>query len=237
MRKLSKRLLAVAGLVSKGNCVADIGTDHGYVPIYLVEQNIVKTAIAMDINEGPLLRARENIRQHGLDDYITARRSDGVLALKPKEADSVVIAGMGGGLVMKILTEGKEILSSVSELILQPQSEIEKVRHFLMEEGYRITAEDMVFEDGKYYPMMRVVHGTDRKDEPEIYFLYGKELLFQNHAVLADYLEKEEKQLLGIKAQLLKENDKERIRLRKEEIEKKLARNQEAKMEMKKHAV
>ena len=236
MLKLSKRLLAVANLVSEGNCVADIGTDHGYVPIYLVKQHTVKAAIAMDINEGPLLRAKENIRQHGLEHYIQTRRSDGVLALKPKEADSIVIAGMGGGLMIEILTEGREVLSSVGELVLQPQSEIWEVRHFLATEGYRIETEDMVLEDGKYYPMMRIVHGTDDAENKEIYFQYGKDLLFKNHMVLADYLEKEERQLLKIKECLSKEKG-ERIRLRKEEIEKKLAMNREAKMEMKSHAV
>ena len=78
MLKLSKRLLAVAGLVSGGNCMADVGTDHGYIPIYLIRQGVVKSAIAMDINEGPLSRAKENIRQYGLDRYIAVRHSDGV---------------------------------------------------------------------------------------------------------------------------------------------------------------
>lgn len=237
MLKLSKRLLAVAGLVSGGNCMADVGTDHGYVPIYLIRQGVVKSAIAMDINEGPLSRAKENIRQYGLDRYIAVRRSDGVLALQQEEVDSVVIAGMGGGLVIKILTEGREILSSVSELILQPQSEVERVRHFLYEEGYHIVAEDIVYEDGKFYPMMRVLHGAEAGDYPEIYFQYGKDLLLNNHAVLADYLKKEEQTLFSIKKQLTDENKEERIRLRIEEIDKKLSLVEEAKMEMKRHAV
>ena len=237
MLKLSKRLCAVAGLGSVGNCMADVGTEHGDMPIYLIRQGVVKSAIAMDINEGPLSRAKENIRQYGLDRYIAVRHSDGVLALQQKEADSVVIAGMGGGLVIKILTEGREILSSVGELILQPQSEVERVRHFLYEEGYRIVAEDMVFEDGKFYPMMRVLHGAEQEVFPEIYFQYGKDLLVKNHTVLANYLKREEQTFLSIKKQLMNETKDERIRLRIEEIEKKLALVEEAKTEMMKHAV
>ena len=99
---LSKRLLAVAGFVTPGSRVADIGTDHAFVPIYLMEHKIVPSALAMDIGKGPLLAAEEHIKEHGLEKYITARQSDGVLALQDGEADSVIIAGMGGALVIKI---------------------------------------------------------------------------------------------------------------------------------------
>ena len=212
MNRLSERLLHIAGQVSAGHVLADVGCDHGYLPIYLVQKGCMQRAIAMDINEGPLSRAKENIRQYGLDRYIAVRHSDEVLALQQKEADSVVIAGMGGGLVIKILTEGREILSSVGELILQPQSEVERVRHFLYEEGYRIVAEDMVFEDGKFYPMMRVLHGAEQEVFPEIYFQYGKDLLVKNHTVLANYLKREEQTFLSIKKQLMNETKDERHR-------------------------
>ena len=237
MVKISNRLMTAASLVSEGMILADVGTDHGYVPIYLMEQKRIPSAIAMDINEGPLERAREHITLYGMDTYIKTRLSDGVAAMKPGEADAILIAGMGGGLVIKILTEGREILSSVSELILQPQSEVERVRHFLYEEGYHIVAEDIVYEDGKFYPMMRVLHGAEAGDYPEIYFQYGKDLLLNNHAVLADYLKKEEQTLFSIKKQLTDENKEERIRLRIEEIDKKLSLVEEAKMEMKRHAM
>ena len=143
-------------MVTSARCLADVGTDHGYIPIYLVEEGIVSSAIAMDINKGPLQRASENIERHGLSGRIGTRLSDGLKALAPGEADCVVIAGMGGGLVKKILTEGREALESVRELILQPQSELEEVRRFLWEQGYVTEAEEMVLEDGKYYPMMRL---------------------------------------------------------------------------------
>ena len=98
-------------------------------------------------------------------------------------------------------------------------------------------AEDMVFEDGKFYPMMRVLHGAEQEVFPEIYFQYGKDLLVKNHTVLANYLKREEQTFLSIKKQLMNETKDERIRLRIEEIEKKLALVEEAKTEMMKHAV
>ena len=91
-----------------------------------------------------------------MSDRIETRLSDGLAAVKPKEVEEMIVAGMGGGLVIHILEEGKQIVSTLKGCILQPQSEIQKVREYLVEHGFRFEAEDMVEEDGKYYPMMRV---------------------------------------------------------------------------------
>lgn len=234
MANLSKRLLAVAGLVTPGSRVADIGTDHAFIPIYLIEQGIAKSAVAMDINAGPLARAKKHVEESGLNSYIATRQSDGVLALQKGEADSVVIAGMGGGLVIKILTEGKEIITGVKEFILQPQSEVEKVRHFLYDSGYHITKEAMIFEDGKYYPMMRAVPGRVEASYPESYFKYGGYLIREKNEVLVQYLEKEEREQLAIRDNLMPKRDKEHIADRLKEIDEKLALIKEAKTEMQK---
>ena len=134
--ELSTRLQAVADFVTAGYKLADIGTDHAYIPIALVEQNRIPGAIAMDINEGPLQRAGEHIAENKMEKKIEIRLSNGFSALKKGEAESAVIAGMGGGLMIRILTEGEQIAKSLKECILQPQSEIERVRRFLLEEGY-----------------------------------------------------------------------------------------------------
>ena len=147
--ELSKRLTAVAGLVTEGASVADIGTDHGYIPIYLIEQNLSPKVIAMDINKGPLERARIHIAGYGMSDRIETRLSDGLAAVKPKEVEEMIVAGMGGGLVIHILEEGKQIVSTLKGCILQPQSEIQKVREYLVEHGFWFEAEDMVEEDRK----------------------------------------------------------------------------------------
>ena len=188
--QLSKRLQAVARLVTPGSRLADVGTDHGYVPIWLFEQGQILSAIAMDLRNGPLERAREHIQMHGLDAHIETRLSDGLDKLLPGEADSIVIAGMGGMLVVKILSQGQKLLSSVKELILQPQSDLDAVREYLHRTGFVIVKEDMIFEDGKYYPMMKAVHG-ENTDDRKIWFLYGRLLLENRHPVLKSYLEKE----------------------------------------------
>ena len=188
--QLSKRLQTVADLVTPGNRLADVGTDHGYVPIWLYEQGRIPSAIAMDLREGPLQRAEEHIRMHGLSEGIETRLSDGLQKLLPGEADSIVVAGMGGMLVVKILTEGQAVLNSVQELILQPQSDLDAVREYLQRTGFVIVQEEMVFEEGKYYPMMRAVHG-ESTDDRKIWFLYGRLLLENRHPVLKKYLEKE----------------------------------------------
>lgn len=187
--QLSKRMQAIADLISPSDTLVDVGTDHGYIPIYMVSEHRVKKAIAMDVNPGPLQRAKDHIQEYGLDAYIETRLSDGVAALLPGEADVVVIAGMGGGLMQKILDEGKAVFDTIPEVILQPQSEIDKFRYYLADHGWVIEKEDMVCEDGKYYPMMRVRHG--QMDRPgELESLYGVFLLKEKHPVLKEYLEK-----------------------------------------------
>ena len=191
MMELSKRLQAVADLVTAHYKLADIGTDHAYIPIYLTQQKKITEAVALDVNEGPLQRAEEHIRENGLEAEIETRLSNGFQALQPGEVQSAVIAGMGGGLVIRILTEGEEVVRKLEECILQPQSEIEKVRAFLLEKGYEFLEEDMVCEDGKYYPMMRVEHGSMKlpaKGELE----YGNPALQRSIGVWSAYLRAEQ---------------------------------------------
>ena len=165
--ELSTRLQAVADFVTAGYKLADIGTDHAYIPIALVEQNRIPGAIAMDINEGPLQRAGEHIAENKMEKKIEIRLSNGFSALKKGEAESAVIAGMGGGLMIRILTEGEQIAKSLKECILQPQSEIERVRRFLLEEGYDILDENMVKDDGKYYTILKVCPLKKTSDKEE----------------------------------------------------------------------
>ena len=177
-------------MVSPGNRLVDVGTDHGYVPISLCEGKQIPSAIAMDINEGPLLRAKSHIEEAGLTGYIQTRLSDGLAAMKAGEGDTVLIAGMGGILMEKILHEGRETLSSVRELILQPQSDIAGVRQWLDRNEWQIVCEDIVMEEGKYYPMMKAVQGRGRSYTlPE--FRYGRADLQQSLPVQEEYLRKQ----------------------------------------------
>lgn len=215
--ELSKRLYAVAGLVTEGASVADIGTDHGYIPIYLVQQGIASHVIAMDINKGPLERAKMHIIGHGLKEQIETRLSDGLAAVAPGEVDTMIAAGMGGGLVIRILTEGKEVADTITSFVLQPQSEIQRVRRYLNEHGYRIIQEDMVEEDGKYYPMMRVVHG-EAEDYTACEYLYGRCLLRNQHPVLEKYLKRKLQIKESVFCQLMKHKNSESAFSRMEEL-------------------
>ena len=156
--QLSLRLSAIAEMVTEGNRLVDVGCDHGYLPVYLVLEKKIPCALAMDVRKGPLSRAREHIDAFDLGEYIQTRLSDGLQKLKPGEGDTLVIAGMGGPLMEKILTEGRPVLDSFRELILQPQSDIRHFRRFLRGEGWEIVQENIIQEDGKFYPMMKAVH-------------------------------------------------------------------------------
>ena len=222
--ELSKRMYAVASLVTKGNRIADIGTDHAYIPIFLIQKQHIPSAIAMDVNDGPLMRATEHIREYALEDRIETRLSDGFQELKAGEADTAIIAGMGGNLVIRILKEHWNITCSLKECVLQPQSEIAKVRAFLLEEGFLFIEEDMALDDEKYYPMMKVVPPSQKRN-PEVWtetqLRFGKLLLEKQHPVLYQYLQREER----IHRQILKSlesKDGERIEERKRELEEEL---------------
>lgn len=215
--ELSKRLYAVAGLVTEGASVADIGTDHGYVPIYLIKNKIAFRVIAMDINKGPLERAKMHIIGHGLKGQIETRLSDGLKKVNPGEVDGMIAAGMGGALVIKILEESKAVVDTLEFLILQPQSEISKVRKYLNKNGLVIIEEDMVEEEGKYYPMMKVIHGQP-EEYKEYEYIYGKKLLEKKHPVLEKFLLREKYIQESIVEQLSKHIGSESAEQRTREI-------------------
>lgn len=229
--ELSKRLRAIADMVTKGSRVADVGCDHGFVSIYLVQRNISPRVYAMDVRQGPLLRAKEHIEEYGLSEYIETRLSDGVKALLPNEADTLICAGMGGRLMVKILSEGYDKVIRMRELILQPQSELSFFRRYLRTHGLRIVKEDMIKEEGKFYTVMKVTPEkgdscTQEEMQAEQNVVaqrrqdcFGPCLLKEKNAVLLEYLlflkEKNEK--------ILKELDAKRAgELRRQELSREL---------------
>lgn len=152
---LSERLRAVTLMVTRGNRVCDVGCDHGFVPVYLVQQGISPKVLAMDLREGPLLAAKEHVAAYGLEGQIETRLSDGLHKYEAGEADTLICAGMGGGLMQRILGAEREKTDSFRELVLQPQSEIGRFRRFLRENGYGILDEEILAEGGKFYQVIR----------------------------------------------------------------------------------
>lgn len=203
--QISNRLLMVSDLVPKNARLVDIGTDHGYVPIYLYTQGRISKALAMDINKGPIERAKAHIAECGLEGAIETRQSDGMARLIPGEGDALVIAGMGGPLMIRILEQGKDKLLGNETLILQPQSELPLVRHYLHDHGYAIEKEEMVFEDGKYYVAMKAYKGREQYSKTVAY-TYGQTLLEGRNKVLYQYLCKHAKTLADLKETLIQAN-------------------------------
>lgn len=186
---LSKRLCRVVANVQSGGVVADIGCDHGFTSISLVQQGLASGAIAMDINQGPLQRAREHVVRYGMTDKIQLRLSDGMEKLMPGEADTIVISGLGGALMTRILQQGSQVVQRARELVLSPQSEIFLVRQKIHELGFTIAHEEMVEDQKKYYVIIRAVPGQEAYDREE--YLYGRKLIQEKDRVFRDFLEKE----------------------------------------------
>lgn len=184
--KLSKRMSTVAHMVNKCNAVADIGTDHGYVPIYLVKNDITKKAFACDINKGPLEKAQININSYNCNESIETRLGSGLTVIKPFEVDTAVIAGMGGMLIIDILKDSIETVQSLKQLILQPQLDVGEVRKYIHSIGFKIEDEEMLIDEGKYYTVINAVKGNE-KYENEIEYFFGKCLINKKSDVLKKY--------------------------------------------------
>ena len=227
MALLSDRLKAVAEMITPGQTVADIGCDHAYLPIYLIRENISPKVIACDINEGPVKRAKGNVDDVDLSDKIEVRQGDGLGALLPQEARSIVLAGMGGKLMIKILEEGADIVKGAFEIIMEPQSEVAALRHFLQDNKLHIISENMVSEEGKFYPLIKAVHGDMRWDR-EIYFRYGKILLREENPVLHEFLVFEKDYLSNLIKELSANEESPQAFVRIEEVKTDLALNSDA---------
>ena len=185
--KLSLRLTEIIRLCGTGRTVADIGCDHAFVCIKLIEENAFEKAIAMDIRSGPLAAAGANIRSAGLEDHIETRLSDGLEELKPGEADTVLIAGMGGDLIMRIIGCGMDRLAGINRLVLGPQSHVPEVRAFLHENGFRITDESFIRDDGKYYSLLCACRGK-AEEYTETELAFGKYNLVRRDKTMEEWL-------------------------------------------------
>ena len=148
---LRKRLEMVSKMVREGVIAADIGTDHAYLPIFLVEKGICPSALAADVVPGPLKNAQKNIALHRLEDKISTRLSDGLDELRPNDADDFIFAGMGGTLIVELLERTDWIKDRSKRFIFQPMSHGEDVRKFLCENGFEIICEDACTDSGRIY--------------------------------------------------------------------------------------
>ncbi|UQS86547.1 tRNA (adenine(22)-N(1))-methyltransferase TrmK [Nicoliella spurrieriana] len=176
---LSQRLMTVAQYVKSGSRLADIGSDHGYLPIYLAKTGQVSFAIAGEVALGPLSNAEHEIKVAGLSDIIMPRLADGLAAIEPTDnIDTITIAGMGGGLITRILEQGRAKLTNLPDLILQPNVDAIDLRKWLVNNHYQIANENILKEDAHIY---EVIHAT-RADRPVQYS--PLELMFGPHLIV-----------------------------------------------------
>ncbi|MDY3691245.1 MAG: class I SAM-dependent methyltransferase [Dysosmobacter sp.] len=166
--ELSPRLRLLADWVRPGARVADVGTDHAYLPVWLVLHGRVSSAIASDLRKGPLQRARETCRRHGAES-VDCRLCDGLSGIGPEEADTVIIAGMGGENIAAILAAASWTKDGAHTLLLQPMSRDSALRRFLAENGYTILREALTCERGSYLPVMEVTAGQMELTAGELY--------------------------------------------------------------------
>lgn len=187
--ELSIRLKAIASMVDKCNCVADIGTDHGYIPIYLLKNNICKRAIASDINSGPVEKAKFNIRCENLEGKIKCKMGPGLTTIVPFEADGIVIAGMGGNLIRDIILENENIFKELDFSVLQPVQNPEILRKFIYDNGYKIIDEDLCIDENKFYEIIKVKYDNKPRNVESIYYEISKNLLDKKHPLIAKYIQ------------------------------------------------
>ena len=218
---ISKRLELVASFVPQGTILLDVGSDHAYLPIELVERGQIESAIAGEVVEGPYQSAVKNVEAHGLKEKIQVRLANGLAAFEEGDQVSVItIAGMGGRLIARILEEGLDKLANVERLVLQPNNREDDLRIWLQDNGFQIVAESILEEAGKFYEILVVEVGQMKLSASDVRFgpFLSKELnpvfvqKWQKEAVKLEFAlgqipEKnlEERQVLVDKIQAIKE--------------------------------
>ncbi|WP_196605764.1 tRNA (adenine(22)-N(1))-methyltransferase [Pectinatus haikarae] len=213
---LTSRLLTAAGFVPENVVLADIGTDHANLPIYLLKTGRIKNAIAVDVHEGPYQTAKRAVREQGMETWIDVRLGDGLSALRPGEADVAVFAGMGGLLINSLLEKSPQVTAALHGLVLQPQLACEKVRRYIYDIGWHIEDEALAKEQHHIYQLIYAVPGQrDMPDELVLtvgpILLAKKQALFKYH--IAELLRRSKKMLAGYNLARVQRNDEQHRKL------------------------
>lgn len=182
--KINDRLLTAVSFVREGARLADVGTDHAYLPIFLLSKGKIKSAVASDINEGPLAKARENIAKYGFENRISTVLCDGLAKIDGELADDIAVLGMGGELIVKIIDEAEWLKKSEKRLILQPMTHPEKLREYLAENGFRIIGESLSLDRGKIYQTVCAEYDGIKREYDGFNLLFGEYILKEGGELL-----------------------------------------------------
>ena len=214
--QLSTRLAALADFVPRGSKVIDVGTDHAYIPIYLMKLGGCISCLATDINKGPLEKAELNIRKHMLSN-IRLKQTNGLEGLDNEEADVIMISGMGGFLIVDILQRALPLVKRMKRLILQPQQDIDQVRKCLHEIGFKIEDETFVKDEDKYYTVIMATPGEECYMLEQDY-AYGQCLIKKKDPIFKEWVAYKLDKQEGIYEQI-KAQDSPSVNQRKKELE------------------
>ena len=221
--ELSKRLKRIAEHVDKCESVADIGTDHGYIPIYLVKEGICKKAIASDINKGPIEKAKVNVAFEGVSNKVKCLLGPGLNPLKVGEVNGVILAGMGGNLTRDILLADIDKVNKYDFIILQPAQNPEVLREFLYKNDYEIIDEDLIKDEGRFYELFKVKYNENSEKlvfEDELEYEVSPLLRKKNHPLFKEFIEEKINRCETILS-FIKE-DTEAAKKRKSDLEEKI---------------
>ncbi|MFC7393322.1 tRNA (adenine(22)-N(1))-methyltransferase [Scopulibacillus cellulosilyticus] len=222
--QLSKRLQRLTSYIpSHAKTLSDIGSDHAYLPCYAYQKGLINRAIAGEVNEGPFQSALRTVQSLGLEKAISVRLGDGLAVIDRGETDVVVIAGMGGSLIRKILDEGSHKLTRETTLILQPNVASDTVREWLSSNGWTITNEDIIEEDGHIYEMLISSQTAQPVNLSEIECLMGPFLLQKQDKIFAKKWAIELQKVKNILKSLDKTEQTEEILQKKQQFNKKAA--------------
>ena len=208
MVKLSQRLQAIADYVPQGSKTADIGTDHGFLPCYLVQAGVAEYALACDVNAQPLAAAQKNIEDYQLTDKIATRLGNGLQIITPGEVDVVTISGMGGSLMVDILEASMPVVDKLKRLILQPNVAPENVRVWAEKNRWQIVAENIVQENDRLYVILVLEPGRG-KMMTAVELLLGPCLLAESHPLLGLWVSEEWEKAQRVLEQLKKSDSEE----------------------------
>ncbi len=226
--KFSKRIETIAKYIKKGTTVADIGTDHGYLPLYLLLNDYGTDIIAADVRKEPLEKAKRNAKAAGVSDKIRFCLSDGLDNITD-DADTYVICGMGGYVILHILEKAiaDKKIKQEKEFILSPHSDEKVLREFLYKNGFRIEDEEMIRDKDFFYVIIHCVYDGIRREADELTYYYGEQPLYQMQPAMEEFLTREKRILCEV-ADKLKKLDSENATVKLKEIEYRLIMNSAA---------
>lgn len=218
---ISNRLRFISNLIDNVDSIIDVGTDHGYVPIDLLKKGTVKKVIASDINKGPVERARENVLLSGLSDRADCRLGGGFKTIRPGEVDAGIIAGMGGNLIRDIIEEDMEVFKHLKYVIAQPVQNPEVLRKYVLEKGFNLEDEWIIFDEGKYYEIMKISYNSKSNIINPVYYDFSEILINKKDKVYKEFLKDRKSRYIKIVDSL--NSDSDNSIKRKAEIEEKIA--------------